>query len=122
MKQKILVIDDESEIGLLLSIVASRNGYEAKYSLDLASGAKLLKDYEPDILFLDINLPDGNGLDCIRHFKEQNSNLKIIMISAIDTLVNKQKAIKEGANEFMAKPFDIKQLNTILHKYKNGTY
>ncbi|MFN0275622.1 MAG: response regulator [Chitinophagales bacterium] len=116
-KQKVLVIDDEQEIGMLLTMLASKKGYEAKYSLDLESGRKLVHDFEPDILFLDINLPDGNGLENIRNFKDINAGLKIIMISAIDTQLNKNKAKREGADEFMSKPFNIQELNLILQKY-----
>ena len=112
--RKVLIIEDEIEIGLLLSVAIKRKGFDVSVSDNLKRGHELFDIVHPDILILDIHFPDGNGIEHIRWFKHENSKLKIIMISAYDTLQDRQKAFEEGADEFLSKPFDLNKLNQLL--------
>jgi DNA-binding response OmpR family regulator len=115
----ILVIDDEPDICKLLQLSLMKYGYNVKYVHALKDGLKYLRRLKPDILFLDINLPDGSGLDALPGIKEQCPGLPVITISAYDNGMEKQKALKAGASYFLAKPFSVKNLEEAMSSMKS---
>lgn len=114
---KALIIDDEKEIGLLLGYQLKRLNVDNQYASTLTEGIKLYTENVYDILFLDINLPDGNGLDAIKNLKKHNSNTSIIVMSAYNTKEYNDKAIELGAQTFMGKPFDSSTIKNIIAEY-----
>jgi len=84
MKYRILVVDDEADICLLLSSILKRLGHEVICSHTLAEGKSDFLSFGPDLMFMDINLPDGNGLEEVSSFQDLNHDVRIIMISAYD--------------------------------------
>ncbi|HEX8515475.1 MAG TPA: response regulator [Bacteroidia bacterium] len=110
----ILIIDDEKELCVLLENFLAKKTLEIDYSNSLESGVEKFKKMNPDLLILDHNLPDGNGIDNISMFKKLNNSLKIIIISAMSNLRN--EALEKGADFFIEKPISFSQLNTILAK------
>lgn len=111
---KALIIDDEKEIGLLLGYQLKRLNVENQYASTLTEGFKLFTENDYDLLFLDINLPDGNGLDAIEGLIKRNSSTNIIVMSAYNTKEYNDKAIKLGAHMFMGKPFDSLTIKNII--------
>ncbi|MDP1728384.1 MAG: response regulator [Bacteroidota bacterium] len=111
--KKVLVINDESETNLLISFALKNRGYLIDNSNNLESGKSVFRNFKPDLLFLDINLPDGNGLMNINFFKNLQPNVKICMISANEE-VNKSHDF--NADSFLTKPFSLVQ---ILDKTKD---
>jgi DNA-binding response OmpR family regulator len=81
-KQKILIIDDEVDYCMIMKTYFQAKNYEVFLAYTLRQGLKLLQEVKPDILLLDNNLPDGKGWDCVNEIVEQNTNLKIYLISA----------------------------------------
>ncbi len=116
MKAKILIIDDENEIGFLLSKIFSTNGFNAKFECSINTGIETFKEFKPDVLFLDIHFPDTNGLDHIGLFKSLNKNVKIIIISAYDAPSDKKRAFTEGADKFVCKPFNLDKVKSVLEE------
>lgn len=114
----ILVIDDEPDICRLLQLSLMKYGYNVKYVHALKDGLKYLRRRKPDLLFLDINLPDGSGLEALPAIKEQCPALPVITISAYDNGMEKQKALKAGASYFLAKPFSVKNLDELMTTMK----
>jgi DNA-binding response OmpR family regulator len=108
----ILIIDDEKELCVLLENFLAKKTHSIDYSNSLVSGLEKFKKMNPDLLILDHNLPDGNGIDNIALFKNLNSSLRIIIISAMSNLRN--EAIEKGADHFIEKPISFSQLKTIL--------
>jgi DNA-binding response OmpR family regulator len=108
----ILIIDDEKELCVLLENFLAKKTHSIDYSNSLVSGLEKFKKMNPDLLILDHNLPDGNGIDNIALFKNLNSSLRIIIISAMSNLKN--EAIEKGADHFIEKPISFSQLKTIL--------
>jgi DNA-binding response OmpR family regulator len=106
MKENILIIDDEVDICFLLSGILKSRNYQPAFANNLDEGFKKLPAVNPSILFLDINLPDGNGLDSIRKVKAISPTVKIIMISAYDGTNERNRAKSEGADGFIGKPFN----------------
>ena len=100
-----LIIDDETDICYLLKGILSFKNFEATYATTLAEGEKFLKQNDPAVIFLDNHLPDGYGIDTIRHFKKDYPLSKIVMITAHDTSSDRERAYREGVDFFIGKPF-----------------
>lgn len=115
----ILIIDDEPDICRLLQLSLVRHGYDVKYVNSLTEGLRHLENQRPDILFLDINLPDGSGLEALPNIKRQCPNLPVITISAYDNGPEKQQALETGASYFLAKPFSTKNLDDLINNFKS---
>lgn len=111
----ILVVDDEPEIRNLLTRFLVRKGFEVYCAGTIKEGRRLITTKHPNLIFLDVNLPDGNGLDELQKFSEHQVGSKIIMMSAFDHEEARKKALGFGAIEFLSKPFNIQQLNKIVH-------
>ena len=112
--KKILVIEDEGEIGLLLNIILNEKDFELDYVKDLSSGDEYLQKEQPSVIILDNKLPDGFGVDFISYIKKKYSDIKIIMISGFASA--KDVALANGADMFFEKPFTKDELNMSLNK------
>lgn len=117
-KPQALIIDDETDICYLLKGILRQNNIEAVYAASIAEGEQFLKTHDPAVIFLDNHLPDGFGIDYIRHFKKEYPFSKIVMITAHDTSSDREKAYREGVDFFIGKPFTrdiiIKTLKKIV--------
>jgi DNA-binding response OmpR family regulator len=111
---KILVVDDEIEICLLVTRYLRKMGFEASYALSISEAMSKISRISYDLLFVDLNLADGSGYDLISTLQESNVSAKIIIISAYDS--ERQKALQKGAALFMAKPFTKKSISESLEK------
>ncbi len=105
--KKVLVINDESDTNLLMSIALKSKGYRIENAKRLQEGKILFDELRPNLLFLDINLPDGNGLEHISYFKGNLPSIKICVISANDDIY---KAYDYHADEILIKPFSLMQI------------
>ncbi|HBR21420.1 MAG TPA: sigma-54-dependent Fis family transcriptional regulator, partial [Nitrospiraceae bacterium] len=76
---------------------------------------KAVKD-EPQVVLLDLILPDGNGLDGLREIKSSNPDATVIMITAHGKMESTIDAMKEGAYDYIEKPFDIEELKIVVEK------
>ncbi len=117
-KPRALIIDDETDICYLLKGILSLKNYEATFATTLAEGENYLKQHDPAVIFLDNHLPDGYGIDTIRHFKEDYPSSKIVMITAHDTSSDREKAYKEGVDFFIGKPFTRDTIFKTIEKIK----
>jgi two-component system KDP operon response regulator KdpE len=108
----ILIIDDEKELCVLLENFLAKKAETIDSSNSLESGVEKFKQMNPDLLILDHNLPDGNGIDNISVFKKLNQSLRVIIISAMSNLRN--EALEKGADFFIEKPISFSQLKSIL--------
>lgn len=120
MNNRILIIDDEEDICFLLCNILQKKNMEVFLAHTLQDGLYKLSLNKPYLLFLDINLPDGSGLNAITAIKEQYPLIKIIIISAYDGLKERSQAEATGIDVFIGKPFSkeiicntIKQLAPI---------
>ena len=118
MKKKILIIDDEKDICFLISEILKDENYLTTNSNNSENAIKKFHDIKPDLIILDVWL-DGSeldGLNLLKHFKSINSNIPIIMISGHSTIDMAVQAIKEGAYDFIEKPFDTNKLLIITKR------
>ena len=110
--QTILIVDDEEELCVVLSYALRKEGYLVEYSLSLEEGTEKLNKFAPDVVLLDINLPDGSGLYLIPKIKEQRSCF--LVISAYED--KKKPALAAGAADFVKKPFDLETITASIRK------
>ena len=121
MDTKILVVDDDSNISELLKVYFTNEGYEVKTASDGVEGISFFKMYEPDIVLLDIMLPKKDGWQVCREIREMSSK-PIIMITAKGEVFDKVLGLELGADDFLVKPFDMKELSArvkaVLRRYQ----
>ncbi|SLM32394.1 putative Nitrogen regulation protein NR(I) [Desulfamplus magnetovallimortis] len=113
----ILIIDDSSPIQRLLTRNASRYKHICDCAGTLKEASSLLLEKQFDLIFLDIFLPDGNGIDFIHVFREQQQEIPlIVIITGSEDLNNIEDAMKKGAWDYLSKPFDSERLSQIFHR------
>ncbi len=114
--KKILVVDDDKSIRLVLSTALTRSGFLVKTSATTAGFWSLLNDDEFDVMITDVGLPDGDTLDVLPKIQTLNQKMKIIVISAKSTLITAVRAEKKGAFYYFPKPFDLDELIGLVNK------
>ncbi|BHH83485.1 sigma-54-dependent transcriptional regulator [Desulforhopalus sp. 52FAK] len=107
----ILIIDDEPFIQELLSEMVERLGHTAYTAGTLDKGMAILKQSDIDLVFLDINLPDGDGLESLLSIRQSPSNPDVIVITAVGSSKGAAIAIQNGAWDYITKPFEEDKLN-----------
>lgn len=112
--KRILIIDDETDICLLLSGLLRRLGYQPTCAHFIEEGRQCLLTQQFDAIFLDLNLPDGLGFDLLPAIKEEQAKAKIIMISAFDGQAERRRATEQGADYFIGKPFTRRSVEMAL--------
>jgi len=113
---KVLIIDDEIDICYLLSGILRSKNVQSAYVTSLSEATIALQKLAPSIVFIDNYLPDGRGTDFISHIKAVHPLAKIVMITAHDTLEDRNKALKMGADRFIGKPFTTDMINKIIQE------
>jgi DNA-binding NtrC family response regulator len=113
---RILVVDDEPSLRELLSIVLEGEGYEVRLAPTYREATHLLGQETFDLVICDIVLPDGNGLDLLRTHHPTLPDTHFVMITAHSTPVHMLTSLREGAVEYLSKPFDVEELKTVVAK------
>lgn len=105
----ILVIDDESQIRKLLEITLDSNGYKTIFATTAKEGIAMAANHPPDLILLDLGLPDDDGQNVLKQLREwfQNPIIILSVKSAEEEIV---KALDNGANDFLTKPFRTQEL------------
>src|SRR5213594_1613457 len=112
----LLIVDDEASLRDFLSIVFEEDGWNVSTADSLEKAHTALAKNEPDLILCDLMLPDGSGLDLLRDVKAQNPSVAVIMITAHTSTKSAVEALKAGAFDYIAKPFDIEELKIIVRK------
>ncbi|MFQ6109041.1 MAG: sigma-54-dependent transcriptional regulator [Candidatus Aminicenantales bacterium] len=114
--KSILVIDDDPLIRKTLSSHLSQEGYEILLAEDGEEGIELYEESLPDLVILDIRLPDIDGIEALRRIKQKDENASVIIMTAYDDMKTTVEAIKSGAFEYMVKPLDLVELDLTIAK------
>ncbi len=109
-KERILVVDDEKHICQSLAILLKGQGFEVTTAGCGREAIDILSSHKPDIVILDMVLPDVNGIDIIKHFEEKNVDFKTIVITGNATIESAVEALKKGAYDYLKKPFEFEEL------------
>ncbi len=106
---KILIVDDDEHISELISLYLAKEGYDCHMVCDGESAIREQAAYQPDLILLDIMLPGMDGYEVCSEIRK-SSNIPIIMLSAKGESFDKVHGLKMGADDYLAKPFDTKEL------------
>ena len=116
MKKKIIIADDDKDIVTVLTMMLEDAGYEVQSTAN-GNTAQMVRDNLPDLLLLDIWMADTDGRDVCKYLKSQQrtKHIPVIIVSANQ---NTEKiALEAGANDFLAKPFDMDELLEKIARY-----
>jgi two-component system response regulator AtoC len=116
---KILVIDDDSSICETLELYLTEEGYKVKTALTGTDGLNRFVETSPDVVILDIRLPDIDGFTVLEDLREENENVKVIMITAHHDMESTIEAMKGGAFDYIHKPVDVDELDIAIKKALN---
>ena len=111
---KILIIDDEKNICSAIKGILTDEGYDCDYSLNYADGYKKLQESKFDVLFLDIWLPDIDGVEGLKEVKRHFPETEVIMISGHGTIETAVDTIRYGAYDFLEKPLSLERIVMII--------
>ena len=109
MSHKVLVVDDEPAITDLLEYNLQRNGYQVIVARDGREALRLARADHPDLIVLDLMLPELDGLDVCRELRRE-STVPIIMLTARDGEVDRVVGLELGADDYVTKPFSVREL------------
>ena len=120
-KQKILIVDDDENIAELISLYMTKECFETQIVYDGESAIKAAESFSPDLILLDLMLPGIDGYQVCREIR-QKSQTPIIMLSAKGEVFDKVLGLELGADDYIEKPFDTKELvarvKAVLRRYK----
>jgi DNA-binding response OmpR family regulator len=114
--QTAMIIDDEADLGLLLAAILEARKIHTLIVSTLEEAESYLTYLKPSVVFLDNNFPGGLGINFIHKIKESDNEIKIIMMTADPSTWIREKAIDEGINYFLRKPFSRRAVDLVLDK------
>jgi len=120
---KLLIVDDAKLIHFLIKKILKANeitDIEFQDAFDGNEAIKIAKEFEPDLVLLDVVMPEKDGITTLKFLKAENPNLNVIMVSSLGTEEKVAQALKLGASAFIQKPFDEDELCTHVKKSIQG--
>ena len=117
MGKKILIVDDAAFMRMMIKDILSKNGYEIAGEAD--NGARAIEKYKeliPDLVIMDITMPEVDGIQAVREIKKISGDSKIIMCSAMGQQAMVIESIQAGARDFIVKPFQAERVVEAVKK------
>lgn len=124
MSSKVLIVDDEKLMRISLESQLKKEGYNIKSVDNAIDGLKMVKSEEYDVVVTDLRLSGMSGMDFLKEIKKHNQEIIVVIMTAYGTLESAVSAIKEGAYDYISKPFSTDELIIKLQRalyYKNTT-
>jgi len=117
MKEKLLIVDDQFGIRVLLKEVFDKDGYETFDASNGNQALTIIKDESPDLVLLDVKIPGMDGLEILKEIRERKLETNVIMMTAYGELEMINEAKKLGAVAHFAKPFDIDEVRMKIREF-----
>ncbi len=117
MKGKILIVDDQFGIRILLNEVFQKEGYDTFQAANGVQALEIVTKETPDLVLLDMKIPGMDGIEILKRMKKLNQEIRVIIMTAYGELDMIQEAKDLGALTHFAKPFDIDDLRDAVKKY-----
>ena len=105
----VLVVEDDREIRAMMQSSLSVEGFEVQTAVSLSEASAMVRHAPPDVLVLDLGLPDGDGIELVHEVRKQHS-LPILIVSARHQEAQKIRLLDAGADDYLAKPFSVGEL------------
>lgn len=121
IKKRILIIDDDPDVADLIKAILTDENWEFKHATDGFEAGKILLDYLPDLITLDLVMPGMDGFKVCQNIRKDSrtKNIKILSITAYDTPEYRQKILDAGADDYLPKPFTPEELRTKINSIFN---
>lgn len=116
-KKKVLIVDDQNGIRILLMEVFNSEGYNTFQAANGKLALDIVRTESPDLVLLDMKIPGMDGLEILKHLKEIDPSIKVIMMTAYGELDMIKEARNLGALMHFTKPFDIDEMRVAVDKY-----
>ncbi|AHD07585.1 response regulator [Paenibacillus larvae] len=116
LKNKVLIVDDQNGIRVLLMEVFNNEGYETFQAPNGKTALEIVRKEAPDLVLLDMKIPGMDGLDILKHIKNIDSSIKVIMMTAYGELDMIKEATELGAIMHFTKPFDIDEMRQAVQQ------
>lgn len=117
MAKRVLIVDDAAFMRMMIKDILSKNGYEVAGEAE--NGLKAVEKYKelmPDLVLMDITMPEMNGIDAVKNIKAIDSSAKIVMCSAMGQQAMVIESIQAGARDFIVKPFQADRVLEAVRK------
>jgi len=115
-KTRVLIVDDDKNICAILAALMKKEGLEAVVAYDGEKALKMVQSDSPDLLLVDMMLPGMDGMEVLRKTRELDPDLPVVFITAHADSRAAVKAIKEGAHDYLSKPFDNYEVTRVAHR------
>ena len=111
MQVRILVVEDDPQIASLLMLELARRGYALRMAGTAVEASALARTWAPNLMLLDLGLPDRDGAGVLRDMRERGDGLPVICLTARDQQIDRIGGLRAGADDYMVKPFDLGELD-----------
>lgn len=111
---RILVVDDDRDLLELMEWKLKKLGYLVETAHTAESGMKIFKEWKPELILLDVNLPDKNGLDVLKEIKAEDKKVPVVVVTAYKDAEKVIEAFRQGAKDCLLKPFDFEYLKKLI--------
>ncbi|WP_046494868.1 response regulator [Syntrophomonas zehnderi] len=119
MTGKILIVDDQKGVRRLLEELFKKEGWEVNMAMDGKDAIEKVEEKQPDIILMDVKMPNMNGLEASQVILEKHGNIPIIMMTAYGEIEVVKKALDAGVKKCITKPFDIMVLRDMVNSIFN---
>ena len=114
MSQKVLIVEDDSNIAELLHLYLEKEGFETKVAKDGGKGVEYFRSFQPNLVLLDIMLPIMDGWTVLKKIREESA-APVIMLTAKGETEDKVTGLEGGADDYIVKPFEMKEVLARIH-------
>ncbi len=115
--EKVLVVDDEVEVAEFLSSFLKRKGLKPFIANNAKDALEIFVQKKPNLILLDVKMPGEDGFFVLKRVKETSKDVRVIMITARDDKPSIMKAKRMGAEDYLVKPIELENLDTVISKY-----
>jgi DNA-binding NtrC family response regulator len=112
----VLIVDDQEDLRFSLAKIVEKQGYSVMTAANGGDALDMLRTSVIDLVFLDIGLPDGSGIDLIPSIKEIGDDIDIVMLTGINAAKTAVESLRAGAVDYIVKPFDIIEFKSTLNR------